>query len=274
MTNRIPKNEYSIDQETRKKISDRCATVTKAINRDFWNGSTDASHSFYVGSYGRHTAISTSDIDILLKLPMVEYNRFDMLKGNGQSRLLQGVKNAITATYSQSDVHADGQVVVINFSDGMKFELLPAFEDTDYWGNGKGTFTYPDTNMGGNWRSTNPKAEIKAMSDKNDSSFGLFFDTCKHLRYIRDNMFPEHHLSGIVIDTFVYHAMGNWQWTQPGGTSAAGGTYESNLLKLYKSSTDYGFTCPKYVVPGSMMTITPSAKDIDTLGKVLSEIAK
>ena len=272
MSNRIPKNEYSIDQNTRTKIADRCAAVTKAINRDFWNGSTDSSHSFYVGSYGRHTAISTSDVDILLKLPKSEYERFDAAKGNGQSRLLQSVKDAITTTYSQSDVHADGQVVVIKFSDGIKLELLPAFEDTDFWGNGKGTYTYPDTNMGGNWRSTNPNAEIKAMSDKNDLSYGLFYDTCKHLRYIRDNVFPGHHLSGIVIDTFVYQAMGNWRWTQPGGVGAAAGLYESVLLDSYNSSTFNGRICPTYIVPGSLMTIVPSEKDIETLGKVLRGI--
>ena len=141
MALRVLKNEYSIDQDTRSTISSRCATVTKAINNEFWNGSTDSSHSFYVGSYGRHTAIDTSDVDILLRLPKSEYERFDSVKGNGQSRLLQAVKEAVQSAYSTSDIHADGQVVVIKISDGIKFELLPAFEDTDYWGNGKGTFT-------------------------------------------------------------------------------------------------------------------------------------
>ena len=37
-------------------------------------------------------------------------------------------------------------------SEGMFFEILPAFK------NGDGSYRYPDTNMGRNWRSTNPKA--------------------------------------------------------------------------------------------------------------------
>ncbi|WP_443606833.1 hypothetical protein [Alistipes putredinis] len=37
------------------------------------------------------------------------------------------MKNAILQTYPNSDIHGDGQVVVINFSDGIKFEVLPAF---------------------------------------------------------------------------------------------------------------------------------------------------
>ena len=98
----------------------------------------------------------------------------------------------------------------INFSDGMFFEILPAFKNWD------GSYRYPDTNMGGNWRSTNPKAEQDAMKNKNISSNGLLFDTCKHLRYVRDNYFRSYHLSGIVIDSFVYQAIGNWRWLSSG----------------------------------------------------------
>ena len=66
-------------------------------------------HSLYVGSYGRGTAIDDSDIDILMELPEVEYNRFDAVWGNGQSRLLQAVRSAILESYPRSDVRADGR---------------------------------------------------------------------------------------------------------------------------------------------------------------------
>lgn len=112
-------------------------------------------------SYGRGTAIDTSDIDILMSLPESYYNQFNSVYGNGQSRLLQVVRQAILVRYPRSEVRADGQVVKINFSDGMFFEILPAFKNWD------GSYRYPDTNMGGNWRSTNPKAEQDAMKNKN-----------------------------------------------------------------------------------------------------------
>lgn len=119
-----------------------------------------------MGSYGRGTAIDTSDIDILVELPRDEYNKYDALRGNGQSRLLQALKNAILQTYPNSDIHGDGQVVVINFSDGIKFEVLPAFRQLDWWGNWNGKYDYPDSNMGGNWLTTNPKSEQQAMKEK------------------------------------------------------------------------------------------------------------
>lgn len=76
-----------------------------------------------MGSYGRGTAIDTSDLDVLVQLPKAEYDRYDSMRGNGQSRLLQAVKNAILEVYPRTNVHADGQVVVLDFSDGMKFEV-------------------------------------------------------------------------------------------------------------------------------------------------------
>ena len=53
-----------ISSEQRKTISDRYKRITKAINREFWNTDSDTAHSFYVGSYGRGTAVDTSDIDM------------------------------------------------------------------------------------------------------------------------------------------------------------------------------------------------------------------
>ena len=41
------------------------------------------------------------------------------------------MKNAIANSYPRSDIRADGQVVKISFSDGMKFEILPAFQNKD-----------------------------------------------------------------------------------------------------------------------------------------------
>ena len=194
----VQRHSGVITLETRKIISTRYKTVTKAINKEFWNILSDTQNSIYAGSYGRRTAVNTSDIDILVLLPASEYDRFDTLKGNGQSRLLQAVKNAIMNSYPRSDVRADGQVVKILFTDGMKLEILPAFQNRDCWGNWDGTYKYPDSNMGGNWCSTNPKAEQEAMKLKNNSSNGLLVDTCRHLRYVRDNYFSSYHLPGIV----------------------------------------------------------------------------
>lgn len=258
-------NEEVISADSRSLISKRYCTVTSAMNREFWNITSDRQNSIYVGSYGRGTAIDTSDIDILMSLPESSYNQFNSVYGNGQSRLLQAVRQAILFRYPRSEVRADGQVVKINFSDGMFFEILPAFKNWD------GSYRYPDTNMGGNWRSTNPKAEQDAMKNKNISSNGLLFDTCKHLRYVRDNYFRSYHLSGIVIDSFVYQAIGNWRWLSSGESStSAAGTYERILLDYYNQHFMWG--AMPLSAPGSNQQVSTD-NSRDCLGKVLRYIA-
>lgn len=87
--------DYSIDAKARETITMRYKRITKSVNRCFWNYINDTVHSLYVGSYGRGTAINTSDIDILVLLPDAEKKRFDAYTQNGQSALLQVVKDSI-----------------------------------------------------------------------------------------------------------------------------------------------------------------------------------
>lgn len=271
MTYFVKRHGEIISQETRALISKRYRAITKAVNLEFWNIQSELQHSIYVGSYGRGTAIETSDLDVLVSLPKEEYQHYDTMKGNGQSRLLQSVRQAILYTYPRTDIRADGQVVKVSFSDGMKFEILPAFE-TKYW-DGRTTYRYPDTNMGGNWLSTNPKAEQDAMKVKNEISCGLLIDTCKHIRYIRDNYFSSYHLSGIVIDSFVYQAISGWKWVQPGESSSGVlGEYEKHLLRKF-----YDIFSPLYCshisAPGSDQMLDAS-NSIQCLEKILCLMAE
>lgn len=266
--NLVTKHGETISSEQRSDISYRYKRITRAINREFWDSESVTEHSFYVGSYGRGTAIDTSDIDILMELPRDMYNQYDAHKGNGQSRLLQTVKNAILETFPHSDVRGDGQVVVVNFTDGIKFEILPAFKNLDYWGRWTGKYDYSDSNMGGNWLSTNPKAEQEAMEQKNRESNGLLYDTCRHMRQIRDTHFKSYHLPGIVIDSFAYHNIGNWHWTREGEVSTQpSGTYEK---RLYNQCPGYSFYL---TAPGSGMPVDTS-DCIDVLNKVLNHMSK
>lgn len=264
MGNRVKRYGEVIELDTRKKISHRYHMVTRAINEEFWNSCSDIDHSMYVGSYGRGTAVKTSDVDILVELPDDLFDRFKNLSGNGQSRLLQSVKDAILNVYPTSDIRADGQVVKIDFSDGMKFEILPAFKDVI------GQYIYPDSNMGGKWRSSNPKAEQDAVKYKNKISNGLYNDTCKHIRAIRDDKFSSYHLSGIVIDAFVYDAIGTWRWADEHSSSPAG-TYEQNLLDYFNcNAIRYGATI---YAPGSGEAISTKTS-YECLGKVLKNMAE
>jgi hypothetical protein len=110
------------------------------------------------------------------------------------------------------------------------------------------------------------------MSVKNDDlhTRGLLIDTCKHIRSIRDTFFKSYHLSGIVIDAFVYDAIGDWHWMSEGETSQyPQGSYEQRLLNHY-NTIQRQITCLS--APGSVASIDASSS-MECLGKVLHKIA-
>lgn len=274
MSSKVTQYNHSIDKETRSLISTRYKRITRAVNSEFWGSTSETAHSRYVGSYGRGTAINISDLDVLVELPDEEYEHFTSLTGNGQSRLLQAVKAAILETYPNTDVKGDGQVVVVSFSDGMKFEILPAFRNIELWTGWDGTYKYPDTHMGGNWMTTNPIAEQKAMDDKDSygNSNGLLKDTCKHIRYIRSEYFNSYRLSGILIDSFVYASIGYWHWLRENEHSGYNEkTYEQALLDYYNDNFPYAsIIAPTIYAPGSGMKV--AVDDWEVLGKVLNKM--
>ena len=80
-------------------ISTRYKAITKRLNTDFWSTTSEAAHSLYVGSYGRNTAIDgSSDVDMVFELPTSVYYQYDQYAGNGQSALLQAVRDSIGKT--------------------------------------------------------------------------------------------------------------------------------------------------------------------------------
>lgn len=69
----VRKRGEIISLEQRLLVSQRYKRITRAVNSEFWDSTSETAHSLYVGSHGRGTAIDTSDIDMLLELPKDEY---------------------------------------------------------------------------------------------------------------------------------------------------------------------------------------------------------
>lgn len=193
-----------MDSDTVSKIQYRYHQITKRINLDYWNSLSEITHSLYVGSYGRGTEIWTSDIDIIVQLPDSTYEKFNAYKSNGQSALLQEVKGVLQKTYSTSYVKGDGQVIGINFSDGINFEIVPTFI------NAYGSYIYPDSNSGGSWKMTDPKKEIDAMNSRNKDTNKNLKRLCRMVRAWKGECNVP--MSGILIDTLVYKFINDWEY--------------------------------------------------------------
>jgi hypothetical protein len=186
-------------------ISQRYKSITKRLNTDYWNTTSDSSHSLYVGSYGRNTAIEGfSDLDMVFELPSDLYYQYDKHTGNGQSALLQAVRTSMQKTYPTTSIGGDGQVVVVNFQDGISFEVVPVFS------NKAGSYTYPDSNNGGSWDTTNPRSEIEAIRTRNAVCNGNLVALCRMMRVWKRKWGVP--IGGLLIDTLAYQFIDGWQY--------------------------------------------------------------
>jgi hypothetical protein len=185
-------------------ISYRYKRITKQLNKDFWNSESDTLHSLYVGSYGRGTEIHTSDIDMIMQLPSSIYTQYNNHQGNGQSALLQAVKTSIEKTYNPTYMKTDGQVIKLDFTDGINFEIVPVFL------NNAGSFTYPDTNNGGAWKITDPKSEMDEMTIANNSWNKNLKKLCRMARAWKETW--DVPIGGLLIDTLAYNFLKNYQY--------------------------------------------------------------
>lgn len=187
-----------------QSINKRVRRITEAINTSYWDNESDNQHSMLVGSYGRGTAIDISDVDLLVELPISQKERFSDYLSNGQSALLKVIKSNLQQKYPISNIKADGQIVSIKFTDGIGFEILPAF--ACYTADG---FEYPDTNNGGHWKNTNPELDKKNLKLRNNEFNGSLKSFARMLRAWKDNNNVS--LSGIAIDALVYNFFSTWK---------------------------------------------------------------
>ena len=196
-------NNLTVEQTTRSKIAERYKRINQRLNFDFWR--TSYPYSLYVGSYGRGTAVrGFSDLDIIFILPPHLEAQYNAYQDNGQSALLQAVKQSLQKTYPTTDIGGDGQVVFIQFTNNIKFEVVPVFAKKD------GSFYYPDSNDGGSWKITNPRPEINMINFNNKLTKDKLIDLCRMARAWRNKWnIP---MGGLLIDTLANEFIMNWQY--------------------------------------------------------------
>ena len=182
----------------REEMETTAGEIAKKLNKHYYDLQVDiTTHLYIVGSVGRNTAIkNSSDLDLLFDLPTSVYSRFNNYESNGQSALLQEVKTILAERYPKTKMSADGQVVVIEFTN-YTVELVPAFLQTD------DRFKYPDTHDGGSWKYTDPLKEQSEGVSCNDKSNGKYFDFCHLIRAWKNEI--GFRFGGLLIDTLIYN---------------------------------------------------------------------
>jgi hypothetical protein len=180
--------------EKAKTVRSRRDEITKALNKNFRDKDASVEYRLMIGSFGRHTAIrSISDLDMIFILP--SSLRGDYSEANGPRRMLERVRDVLTARYPNTDIRVDQCVVRVQFvSDAFKFEVQPAFENED------GSFDYPDTKAE-SWKTTKPRAEIAETRECNDRTSTNMRHLARMTRAWKNTNGVN--LGGLVIDTLV-----------------------------------------------------------------------
>ena len=81
--------------KNRADMETSAGEIAKKLNNVYYDLSSEKEeHMYIVGSVGRESAIKgSSDLDLIFDLPNETYKKFDNYTGNGQSALLQEVKD-------------------------------------------------------------------------------------------------------------------------------------------------------------------------------------
>lgn len=188
-------SNIKISEDKAETISYRYGRITKALNEKFRDTDSKTANTLQVGSYGRYTGIKgISDLDMVYIMPSSKWSVYNV-KG-GQSKLLQDTKNAVSSTYSASDIKVDRCVVTVNFSDSH-IDIQPVFEieDQDY--------KYPDTYNDGSWKVTKPRKEMSAMTESEQDKNKNLRRLCKMARAWKNKNGVC--MGGLLIDTLVYN---------------------------------------------------------------------
>lgn len=150
-------DNLQIDGPTENAISLQAKAITQQINADFWGIESDTLNRYFIGSYGRGTAIKgIDDIDLAMELPPALLEEYQRNPHNGAEALLQKVQGSIARVYPQSIIGEDGRTINIDFPN-LKFEVLPVFRQADQ------SYLYPHASYGGRWRIARLLPEIQAI---------------------------------------------------------------------------------------------------------------
>ena len=173
--------ELQLPDKDRIDAFGKAERIAKSLFSKYYPGLPFNPNSYMVvGSLGKETATRPrTDLDMLFVLPPEVYNRVETLAGNVQSVLLQEVKRTLLLTFPNTDLSADGQVIVAPFQT-YNVDIVPAF--FYFSGPRTGSYLTAHTGDGGSWRHSNPVAEYKWLKSVDAVSNGKATDLVKMLK--------------------------------------------------------------------------------------------
>lgn len=188
-----------------KDADGKAERVARSLFASYYPNQTFTSSSYLkVGSYGKGIASKPrSDLDMLFILPNHVYWRFDQVQGNKQSQLLQEVKRALVGTFPNTDLRADGQVVLAPFGT-YHVDVVPAFKRDD------GTYVIAHTADGGKWTKSDPAAEYREIQYVDGVTAGKSTHLNRMVKAWKRECNVD--LKSISLEVLVHEFLKQWYW--------------------------------------------------------------
>lgn len=197
----------------------------------------------FLGSTAKGTACTPlEDVDLLFHMPVGTYRRFDAYAVNGQSALLQEVRDVLRKRYPGTDIRGDGPVVVVRFTSGANVEVVPGVLFSDESDMLHAACRVPVTRDGGSWEASNYGAEFDALWAVDHPRQGQVARLIRYMKAWRRARNVT--LSSLVIELMAVDFVRAWR------CDGSGHTYDDWLVRDFlKYATDNYFKT--YRMPGT-----------------------
>jgi len=188
------------EAEAKTKYDGVCETLHNQYYETKYDGKTKLLFGSYKTKTNTRPFDEKQDVDVIFKIPQETFDKYDAYSSNGQSALLQEIKNQLAKSYSTSEQpKAWGKVVLVKFADNHhNVEVLPGLEKSD------GTFLIPNTENGGSWELFSPKSQLDSFYESNTDTNGLTADLTRMLKtWVKNTSslsFKSYELLNLLID--------------------------------------------------------------------------
>ena len=211
--NKIALNDTAKQPGMRRLID--CSN--KLLDKYFPQGTNLNDEISLIGSLAKDTGIKPlHDADVLFHMPPGTYGRFDAYTSNGQSALLQEVRDTLKAKYPRSDIRGDGPVVTVKFTDEPWVEVVPAvlvpsesnILYADVW--------VPVTTNGGSWEQVGYGQQLRTLDAADRRIDGQLRRLIRYAKAWRQHSNAT--LKSIVLELMAIHFTSTWDTTQTSHT--------------------------------------------------------
>lgn len=156
-----------LTKKQKEDVSTKVNSVSRSLYAEFYEDDYDDSKKLIVGSHGKktETRYPVGDIDLIFKISKEDLDRYMAYESNGPSALLTRVKNKLSVTYPNSEIHNWGKVVLVRFGDGQHdVEVIPCYEQEDK------TFIVPDSENDGDWPVIDYRKEMRMIAESQSTT--------------------------------------------------------------------------------------------------------